>query len=182
MAHHFVLFCVRRRNRKKARVAPKATGKEDKCATRYCRNQKAKNPGGYFLEHCWKCRSRRLKLKCPVTYVLNMLRHSARKRKLPFTITKAQFSAFCAETGYLEKRGNKPENLTLDRVDPNRGYHIDNLRVLTHAENSKQGADNVRREDRGCEQSDDAPEWSVPVSDVGDESKSVYTLPDDQPF
>lgn len=91
----------------------------------------------------------------PVTYVLNMIRHSARKRKLPFSLTTESFAAFCKETGYLEKRGTKPGNLTLDRKDWNDGYHIWNLRVETHAANSEQGADNTPREERGCKTLDE---------------------------
>lgn len=92
-----------------------------------------------------------LKERRPATYTLNMLRHSARKRKLPFTITLAEFEKFCAETGYLEKRGNKPDDLTIDRIDWNKGYSIGNLQVKTHAENSAQGADNTPRSERGTE-------------------------------
>jgi hypothetical protein len=95
------------------------------------------------------------KLRRPATYVLNMLRHSARKRKLPFTITLEQFQDFCAKTGYLEQRGNEPASMTIDRKDRDKGYHIWNLRVLTHAENSEQGADNRTREERGAEHVED---------------------------
>ena len=95
-----------------------------------------------------------LKERRPWTYVLNMLRHSARKRKLPFTLTVAQFKKFCEETGYLESRGNKPGSMTIDRIDWDEGYHIWNLQVLTHEENSEQGADNKRRDERGVEEGD----------------------------
>ena len=95
------------------------------------------------------------------SYVLNMLRHSARKRNLPFTLTLAEFKEFCAKTGYLERRGNKPDSLTVDRIDNNRGYTLDNIRAITHAENTSQGADNTPRDERGCERADvddNAPE------------------------
>jgi hypothetical protein len=86
------------------------------------------------------------KEKRPWTYVLNMLRHSARKRKLAFTLTVTSFKEWCLQTGYLEHRGNQPHNLTIDRIDWNEGYHLWNIRTLTHAENSEQGADNVPRD------------------------------------
>ena len=103
---------------------------------------------GYFLKECWKCRSRLLKQRRPWTYVLNMIRHSARKRKLAFTLTVESFKTWCIQTGYLEKRGNKPGDLTIDRINWNEGYHIWNLQVLTHEENSEQGADNTPRDKR----------------------------------
>lgn len=115
-----------------------------------------------FLKYCWKCHSRRLKEKRPWTYVLNMLRHSARKRKLPFTLTVASFKKWCEETGYLEKRGNKPEDLTVDRIDWNDGYHIWNIKTMTHKENSEQGGDNTRRDERGAADTDDQVEAAAP--------------------
>lgn len=153
---------MRRRNRNRWKKAPKASHKAEKCSTKYCRNKRAAKKTVYkkadgtikvydgFLLHCWKCRSRMLKVKQPVTYVLNMLRHSAKKRKLPFTITKAELAKFCADTRYLELRGNKEHSLTIDRIDMNEGYHITNIRAMTHAENSAQGSDNTPRDERGC--------------------------------
>lgn len=150
----------RRKYASRYRRAPKARNKAEKCATKWCRNRRAhkttrhtKADGSVavyssYLPLCWKCKSRRLVEKHPVTYVLNMLRHSARKRGIPFTITKEQFTKFCQETGYLEMRGKKPDSLTIDRIDPNDGYHIHNIRVLPHAENSAQGVNNVSREER----------------------------------
>ena len=151
---------MRRRNRTRWKKAPTARTKEEKCVTKWCRNRKAEKTTTYkkadgtivvyvnFLNHCWKCRARMLKERRPWTYVLNMLRHSARKRKLPFTLTVAEFKEFCAKTGYLEHRGSQPHDLTIDRIDWNEGYHIWNLRVLTHEENSAQGADNIPRDER----------------------------------
>lgn len=77
-----------------------------------------------------------------------MLRHSARKRSLPFTLTKAELTEFCTKTCYLERRGTAPDSLTIDRIDWNEGYHIWNLQTVTHAENSRQGADNTPRDER----------------------------------
>jgi hypothetical protein len=109
----------------------------------------------YFLKHCWKCRSRLLKERHPHTYVLNQIRHSARKRKLPFTITLEQFRQFCTETRYLELKGKLPNSMTIDRIDWNDGYHIGNIRLLTHAENCAEGGDNRTRGERGAAVVDD---------------------------
>lgn len=147
----------RKRKKKKSLLA---VSKEEKCITRWCRNRKAlrftrrKMASGEikvyesFLACCWKCHSRRLKESRPWTYVLNMLRHSARKRNLPFTLTVKSFKKWCDETRYLELRGNKPGDMTIDRRDWNDGYHIDNIRMMTHAENSLQGSDNTPRDER----------------------------------
>lgn len=77
-----------------------------------------------------------------------MLRHSARKRNLAFTLTVESFKKWCLQTGYLEHRGNQPTDMTIDRIDWNEGYHLWNIQAITHAENSEQGADNVPRDER----------------------------------
>ena len=146
-----------------------ARNQAEKCATKWCRNRRAEKITRYVsasgkivvytshLPYCWKCKARRLKARHPATYVLNALRGRARQRKMPFSITLDQWKKFCAETGYLEKRGQKPESLTLDRMDWNEGYHIWNLRVLSHEENSAQGADNTPRVERGATEADEQP-------------------------
>lgn len=118
---------------------PVGSRKGMRCETKWCRNLKARKSNGYLLSHCWKCRSRRLKERHEATYVLNMIRHSAKKRNLACSLTLAEFKAFCARTGYLEKRGNKPKSLTVDRIDHRQGYHADNIKVSTHAVNSRAG-------------------------------------------
>jgi hypothetical protein len=155
------------RRKKKTRKAPAARNKEEKCVTRWCRNRRATQNIKYQsasgqaiiyktqLSHCWKCRTRMLLKRHPATYCLNMLRHSAKNRKLPFTLTLVQFKQFCVQTGYLERRGQTPDSLTIDRIDATKGYHIDNIRVLTHEENSAQGADNIPRQERGAEPDSD---------------------------
>jgi hypothetical protein len=149
-----------RRSRKRPKKAPLARTKKEKCTTKWCRNRKAEKITRYksvsgkiivytgFLDVCWKCKSKRLKERHTYTYVLNMLRHSARKRKLPFTLTLDQFKEWCLQTGYLERRGTEPTDLTIDRIDWNDGYHVHNIRVITHEENCKQGADNTPRAER----------------------------------
>jgi hypothetical protein len=84
-----------------------------------------------------------------------MLRYSANKRKLPFTLTVAQFNEFCERTQYLNRRGNQPGCLTIDRINWNEGYHIWNIQVMEFMENSEQGADNTPREERGAASADD---------------------------
>lgn len=127
------------RRKKRTRKAAKAKCKADKCATKRCLNKAAINNTGRKLKLCWKCRSRQLKQRHPATYVLNAMRQRARHRGLPFTITLAEFKRFCSETCYLESRGQEPESMTIDRIDHDKGYHIWNIRLLAHAENSASG-------------------------------------------
>jgi len=147
------------RRKKKTRVAPKARTKAEKCKSKWCKNRRATKRSRYrtasgkvgvyecTLPYCWKCKARHLAERHPHTYVLNMLRHSARKRNLPFTLTLDQFKAFCAKTNYLELRGKNPSSLTVDRIDRTDGYHHWNIQIMTHADNSAQGSDNTPREE-----------------------------------
>lgn len=127
------------RRKKRTRKAPKASSKAEKCAGKWCRNKAAINNTGRRLRLCWKCRSRQLKERHPETYVLNAIRQKAKKRKLAFTITLAEFKKWCEETGYLQMRGTNPDSMTVDRIDHDKGYHIWNIRPLSHAENSENG-------------------------------------------
>jgi len=127
------------RRKKRTRKAPKARSKAEKCASKYCRNRRAVNNTGRQLNLCWKCRSKQLKLRHPATYVLNALRQRAKKRQVPLTITLAQFRQWCQETGYLETRGQNPDSSTIGRINHNEGYHIWNIRIESHAENSANG-------------------------------------------
>ncbi len=67
------------------------------------------------------------------------MRQRAKARKIPFTITLDQFKDFCRRTGYLALRGKDPTSATVDRIDHDEGYHIWNIQVLSHAQNSRNG-------------------------------------------
>lgn len=120
-------------------LPPRGSQRGSKCETKWCRNPKPRQ-NGYLLKTCWKCKSRQLKKLRPLVYVLNMLRHSAKKRGLPFTLTLAQFKEFCERTDYLAQRGREPNSLTVDRINPDDGYHIHNIRVLPFLQNCLIGA------------------------------------------
>jgi hypothetical protein len=127
------------RRKKRTRKAPKARSKAEKCLIRWCRNKGAINSSGRRLRLCWKCRSRQLKKRHPETYVLNSIRQRTKARGLPFTITLVEFRQWCRQTNYLELRGQEPNSMTIDRIDHDKGYHIWNIQLLNHAENSANG-------------------------------------------
>lgn len=72
----------------------------------------------------------------PIRYVYHALKSNARRRGKVFTLTLAEFEAFCAETGYMEKRGKTGKSASIDRIDNSRGYEAGNLRILSLSENS----------------------------------------------
>ena len=91
------------------------------------------------MKRCWKCHTRLLKERHPETYALNALRSHARRRKVPFSLTLAEFREFCEKTGYLEERGLEPWSATVGRINHDEGYHLWNIRVESHAKNSQNG-------------------------------------------
>jgi hypothetical protein len=111
--------------------------KTKKCSTKYCRNNAA--PHRTF---CWKCVARKAKENNPAGYYYNKLRWNAKHRGIKFELTLNEFKQFCAETNYLELKGRAPKDMTIDRIksDPNIGYRLDNIQVMSKSENSSKGS------------------------------------------
>jgi len=86
---------------------------------------------------CSCCKSRRLKKSNPYLYFFNLLRCGAKRRGISFSLTKDQFKAFAVQTDYMTKKGKKSSGYSIDRINPNEGYHIDNIQVLTLRANCK---------------------------------------------
>lgn len=62
---------------------------------------------------------------------------SAKLRDIPFNLTFEDFCEFDAVTDYVARRTLAGEDITIDRVNEERGYEKDNLQVLTRGENSR---------------------------------------------
>lgn len=86
---------------------------------------------------------RKYKQKNPEKYYFNILRTNAKRRRKEFILTIDEFIQFCKETGYLQNKGKRKESASIDRIDTNKGYSIDNIQVLSLSDNSiKQHAEN----------------------------------------
>ena len=96
-----------------------------------------KSYAGYRF--CHKHHKRHFKQTNPVGYHYGTLRQNAKRRGKEFTLTIDEFRTFCEETNYLEKKGKHKRAASIDRIDPNRGYSIDNIQILSLSENSKKG-------------------------------------------
>jgi|GEM_PF-1579386 len=101
------------------------------CSTGGCNNRP--RPG---RRHCHTCSAK----ANPLRYAYRHLKANAKRRGKEFSLTLAQFEAFCIETEYLDKCGKKATSYTIDRIDPTRGYHADNIQPLTNSENVKKQA------------------------------------------
>lgn len=88
---------------------------------------------------CGTCRKRRWRENNPLPYCYQTLKYNATRRGKEFLLTFDQFCEFCNKTGYLEKKGIRPQNMTIDRIDCSGGYSVENIRAITMHENARKG-------------------------------------------
>jgi hypothetical protein len=81
-------------------------------------------------------RARQWRERYPLHYSFNKLKNRAKERGHAFHLTLAEYEQFALESGYAERKGKTAESFTIDRIEENRGYSVDNIRCLTLSENS----------------------------------------------
>lgn len=87
---------------------------------------------------CSCCAMKEWRSKNPLKAQFNWLKRSAEKRHIPFLLTLGEFGTWCEQTAYLQLVGVNA--MSCDRIDPNRGYEIGNIRILGYRENARLGA------------------------------------------
>jgi hypothetical protein len=105
-----------------------------RCRTKFCRG--ITTDGGHS-PYCGKCRNRRWKAKSPLKYAFAKLRNRAKERGHSFSLTFAEYEKFAIQTGYAELKGKTKYSLSIDRRDPSRGYHSDNIRAVSLSLNTR---------------------------------------------
>lgn len=80
---------------------------------------------------CSRCQARRRRLNDFAGYTYDLLRSNAQRRGHEFTITREYFKRFCDETGYLSKKGKLPSSLSINRIDPRKGYIEGNIEAMS---------------------------------------------------
>jgi len=103
-----------------------------KCGTKHCRNKALK-----ARTICSKCQMRIFAERHPEKYAFNNLKQNAKRRGKVFELTFEQFQQFAIESEYMAGKGITKNGLHIDRIDPEKGYLIENIRVLTNSENVK---------------------------------------------
>lgn len=107
-----------------------ARRKEDICITSGCRKPKA--PG---RRECHSCRKRNYAKRNPLRYAYNNLKQNAKRRGKEFDLTFDQFRKWAIRTDYIVAKGRSSESYTIDRIDNTKGYTVDNIQILSNADN-----------------------------------------------
>lgn len=102
--------------------------KPSKCTTSRCRNIPQ---AGRKL--CAKCRSRAYRKENPFRCKFLDLRNSAKRRGIEFTLCLDDFTD-CINVAYQGNIAHK-DRLSVDRIDPKKGYEKGNIRACTVSRN-----------------------------------------------
>ena len=92
---------------------------------------------------CETCHSRKAEIKNPRRRAYRSLKSSAKRRGIDFSLTYDEFVEFDKQTGYVASKGQSAECLSVDRIDPTKGYEVGNIRALTWIENCRRKIDGM---------------------------------------
>lgn len=112
-----------------------------KCTTKYCPKLAAKG-----RKICHSCVKRAYAEKHPVEYNFQVFKNNAKRRNKEFTLTLEQFKQFAYETQLLLGRGRSSTSWHIDRIDNDKGYTLENIQILTNAENVRKENQRRKRE------------------------------------
>lgn len=101
------------------------------CVTPFCRKSSR-----HDSNYCHTCIKRKYANKYPLKYCFQVLKNNAKRRCKEFSLTLDQFRGFVSDTDYLALRGRTSECLTIDRIDNDIGYHIENIRAISMSANA----------------------------------------------
>lgn len=117
------------------RISEVKKKKGKQCCAYSCRSDPVSKKGGLCHKHF--ARSRRL--SDPVGTRYTQFKGNAKRRGKAFSITLNEFREFCSDTGYLIQKGKRGRHATIDRINNNLGYSIDNIQLLTNKQNASKG-------------------------------------------
>ena len=114
---------------------------EGLCCVKGCRRPavtKGKTLGGFWF--CHKCWQARWRFNNPRVSTYRNLKDNARKRGLEFNLTYDYYLGMmdCAAAWDVQAE-TRGEIVTIDRVDPTKGYVMGNIRVVSLSENVIKG-------------------------------------------
>lgn len=108
--------------------------KNGKCISTRCANKAPKNK-----RRCHKCIKENFRKRNPIRYYYDNLKTNAKKKDKTVEITFEDFKKFVVEKKFFSESGKKLKlNGSIDRKDNSiRVYRLDNIQVLSLAENTR---------------------------------------------
>lgn len=134
-------------------------------------SEKAKGYGRGLV--CGICRVRLWRANNPIKANYNAIKNKARRRKIPFDMSFSFFEQLCLATGFHIERGRAVDDLQIDRINALRGYHDDNVQILTTSQN---------RDKLNTEETRSLNEWEEFHGMSYDEVNECRPPVDDDPF
>lgn len=112
----------------------------DLCHVMGCRQKRVR------ARLCWRHLKEQWRRRNPIRSAWQTIKDRAKRKKREFTLTFEEFSEWAAKHKYIDGKGRERHCLHCDRIDPSKGYSIDNIQILTCTENTTKG--NYERERR----------------------------------
>lgn len=109
------------------------------CKTPYCGNKAAKH-----RTVCHKCKSQKFKESKPFRYFYNLHKQKAKQRCVPWKLSFQQYKKVWLESGKWDEKLAGVGDWSMDRIDINRGYEIENVRIIPISLNVKVWHDTQR--------------------------------------
>ncbi|CAB4162672.1 hypothetical protein UFOVP783_91 [uncultured Caudovirales phage] len=94
--------------------------------------------GRVISRYCTRHRAIRQRANDPVAAYYADLRHHAKERGVGCSLTLAEWRVWQAQVGFFDNAAEeRAARMSVDRIDPNKGYSLDNIQPLTVAENAR---------------------------------------------
>jgi len=101
------------------------------CIVPYCRKRR----GGAHRK-CYMHMQQRYREYNPIMSFYHGLKSNAKIRGILFAVSFSVFKKFVLETGYMDTKGLRADDMTIDRKDSRLGYVEGNLQLLPRSVNS----------------------------------------------
>ena len=110
----------------------------------------------YETPICNCCKRRRWRINNPFHYMYSELKRSAKRRGIYFHLHRGEFIQFCIDNQlYWNSAKFTADSLTVDRIDNDLGYTINNIQVLSNRDNVAKN--NKLRKEQQTEFNEDDP-------------------------
>lgn len=128
------------------------------CAAKGCKNE---------IKHGTLCsthRSQRSRLRDPIKYAFYCKRNRAKQRGIFWDLTLEQFTQFCHETEYMDKKGQTLGSYNVDRIIEGKtpGYTVNNIQILEKSDNIRK----YKKYDAETRKAVEVVEIVVPAEDL----------------